>query len=492
MEQQLSTGKLKAFSRASKMRVSLEEVRNRVMVALEMLRVSGMSVDIQVLQRVRDIRFEVADARDSIISALKEEGDATRSAVSAAVADALRAALPELVRGHLQETLAPFLEGIQQAMLRGDVSAGQRHDELVAQLSRAVSSGASGSAAAPLDVDALASRLRGPLREAVREAGQERHEAVMASLGSVGAESRQEHTEVIGVLEQLRDAIDRQSQGQAPAPVDGMTPDEVASVTRTVTREELCEHIRARDESMRNGQAGQVPNPAPTEPSDEELLASLDPELRAVLTPEDVRGHLEARRVEAKRRAVENAPKTLFMGVWVDVDLYRTADPVALAELVREHRAYRAKHPRAAPAGGGRGAAPPAAATREPSDEELLASIDPELRAVLTPEDVRGHLEARRVEARRKAAGAGGPHAVPVPSAPPPPDPAAGVSEAEASAAAVLGHCVVCLCKMRDVLFDPCGHLCLCSECSGVMVARDDWRCPVCRRSGQPRRVFIP
>jgi hypothetical protein len=42
-------------------------------------------------------------------------------------------------------------------------------------------------------------------------------------------------------------------------------------------------------------------------------------------------------------------------------------------------------------------------------------------------------------------------------------------------------ECVVCMDETRSHAFVPCGHRCVCEECSGVLMATAQPRCPVCR-----------
>lgn len=44
-------------------------------------------------------------------------------------------------------------------------------------------------------------------------------------------------------------------------------------------------------------------------------------------------------------------------------------------------------------------------------------------------------------------------------------------------------QCVVCLDAPRTVLLKQCGHLVLCSGCTGVIMQRRGRACPICRRS---------
>lgn len=47
------------------------------------------------------------------------------------------------------------------------------------------------------------------------------------------------------------------------------------------------------------------------------------------------------------------------------------------------------------------------------------------------------------------------------------------------------GLCVVCLERETDTVFPACGHMCACSRCSAALR-----RCPICRSSGRPIRVY--
>eukprot|EP01130_Rhizamoeba_saxonica_P007550 TRINITY_DN3053_c0_g2_i1.p1 TRINITY_DN3053_c0_g2~~TRINITY_DN3053_c0_g2_i1.p1 ORF type:complete len:170 (+),score=9.86 TRINITY_DN3053_c0_g2_i1:231-740(+) len=40
--------------------------------------------------------------------------------------------------------------------------------------------------------------------------------------------------------------------------------------------------------------------------------------------------------------------------------------------------------------------------------------------------------------------------------------------------------CIVCLVNVRTCLYQPCGHLCLCGQCS-IKLLETDARCPICR-----------
>ena len=45
-------------------------------------------------------------------------------------------------------------------------------------------------------------------------------------------------------------------------------------------------------------------------------------------------------------------------------------------------------------------------------------------------------------------------------------------------------RCVVCMENDRNILFNPCHHLCCCSTCiSQMMIDRSNFNCPICRTS---------
>ena len=43
--------------------------------------------------------------------------------------------------------------------------------------------------------------------------------------------------------------------------------------------------------------------------------------------------------------------------------------------------------------------------------------------------------------------------------------------------------CAICLSNPYEMLFQPCGHVCCCSDCSRILL--DKWRpkCPICRKA---------
>ena len=57
--------------------------------------------------------------------------------------------------------------------------------------------------------------------------------------------------------------------------------------------------------------------------------------------------------------------------------------------------------------------------------------------------------------------------------------------------AADMSCCCVCRDKPAEIVFDPCGHLCLCSGCVGSVVLHGHDTCPVCRSAySQYIRVY--
>jgi hypothetical protein len=51
--------------------------------------------------------------------------------------------------------------------------------------------------------------------------------------------------------------------------------------------------------------------------------------------------------------------------------------------------------------------------------------------------------------------------------------------------------CVVCMDRHSSILLSPCGHCCLCGECSEEMVAYSMRLCPVCRGDVKSRAIFL-
>ena len=47
------------------------------------------------------------------------------------------------------------------------------------------------------------------------------------------------------------------------------------------------------------------------------------------------------------------------------------------------------------------------------------------------------------------------------------------------------GTCVICLERDSDSVFQACGHLCTCSDCSRTLT-----RCPICRIKTRAIRVY--
>ena len=42
--------------------------------------------------------------------------------------------------------------------------------------------------------------------------------------------------------------------------------------------------------------------------------------------------------------------------------------------------------------------------------------------------------------------------------------------------------CCVCLGDVRQVALEPCGHLCLCTDCAKIISRQQEKNCPICRR----------
>ena len=53
-------------------------------------------------------------------------------------------------------------------------------------------------------------------------------------------------------------------------------------------------------------------------------------------------------------------------------------------------------------------------------------------------------------------------------------------------------ECIVCMTNMKEVMFDPCGHVCICRDCAERMrLPSGRVKCPVCRIRAETRTVFI-
>ena len=53
-------------------------------------------------------------------------------------------------------------------------------------------------------------------------------------------------------------------------------------------------------------------------------------------------------------------------------------------------------------------------------------------------------------------------------------------------------ECIVCMTNMKEVMFEPCGHVCICRDCADRMrLPSGRVKCPVCRIRAETRTVFI-
>ena len=53
-------------------------------------------------------------------------------------------------------------------------------------------------------------------------------------------------------------------------------------------------------------------------------------------------------------------------------------------------------------------------------------------------------------------------------------------------------ECIVCMTNMKEVMFDPCGHVCICRDCAERMrLPSGRVKCPVCRMWAETRTVFV-
>ena len=53
-------------------------------------------------------------------------------------------------------------------------------------------------------------------------------------------------------------------------------------------------------------------------------------------------------------------------------------------------------------------------------------------------------------------------------------------------------ECIVCMENMKEVMMEPCGHVCICRTCADTMrLPSGRVKCPVCRIRAETRTVFI-
>ena len=52
-------------------------------------------------------------------------------------------------------------------------------------------------------------------------------------------------------------------------------------------------------------------------------------------------------------------------------------------------------------------------------------------------------------------------------------------------------ECIICMEGMKEVMMEPCGHVCCCRNCALAMRNSYQLRCPVCRAPADFRTVFI-
>jgi len=52
-------------------------------------------------------------------------------------------------------------------------------------------------------------------------------------------------------------------------------------------------------------------------------------------------------------------------------------------------------------------------------------------------------------------------------------------------------ECIICMEGRKEVMMEPCGHVCCCRNCAMAMRNNNRLRCPVCRASSDFRTVFI-
>ena len=53
-------------------------------------------------------------------------------------------------------------------------------------------------------------------------------------------------------------------------------------------------------------------------------------------------------------------------------------------------------------------------------------------------------------------------------------------------------ECIVCMENAKEIMMEPCGHVCICRQCAETMrLASGRVKCPVCRIRADTRTVFI-
>ena len=53
------------------------------------------------------------------------------------------------------------------------------------------------------------------------------------------------------------------------------------------------------------------------------------------------------------------------------------------------------------------------------------------------------------------------------------------------------GKCIICWRNPISHIFIPCGHYCLCIECSDRISSMVVQRCPLCREHGRSHKVYV-
>ena len=52
-------------------------------------------------------------------------------------------------------------------------------------------------------------------------------------------------------------------------------------------------------------------------------------------------------------------------------------------------------------------------------------------------------------------------------------------------------NCIICLSKPRNVVMDPCMHLCICLDCSKQLLQNRMRKCPICRKKVVMKKIFV-
>jgi len=52
--------------------------------------------------------------------------------------------------------------------------------------------------------------------------------------------------------------------------------------------------------------------------------------------------------------------------------------------------------------------------------------------------------------------------------------------------------CKICFANPENITLIPCGHVCMCSECAKIILAKPNAQCPICKATiQQTMRIYI-